>query len=66
MLYAPSGDGSVPVRHFIPPSPTAEALDVWEEARTLALGFWHNASDGPTVSEEMRRIAAVNAVALSR
>ncbi len=65
MLYAPSGDGSVPVRHFVPPTPAAEALDVWDEARSLALAFWHNASDGPTVSDDMRRIAANNARLLS-
>src|SRR5688572_5119283 len=65
MFYAPSGDGSVPVRHFVPPSPIAETLDVWDEARSLALIFWNNASDGPTVSDGMRRIAAANARAIS-
>jgi hypothetical protein len=65
MLYAPSGDGSVPVRHFVAPSPTAEGLDVWDEARSLALTFWQNAGDGPTGSDGMRRIAASNARALS-
>ena len=65
MLYAPSGDGSVPVRDFVPPSPWAGALDEWDEARSMALAFWHNASDGPTVSGAMRRIAAGNARALT-
>ena len=65
MLYAPSGDGSVPVREFHPPPPAAEMLDVWDEARALALSFWQNASDGPTVSDAMRRIAADNARALA-
>jgi hypothetical protein len=65
MLYAPSGDGSVPVRDFVPPSPSAGVLDVWDEARSMALTFWHNASDGPTVSDGMRRIAAANSRALS-
>ena len=65
MLYAPSGDGSVPAREFHPPPPAAEMLDVWDEARALALSFWQNASDGPTVSAAMRRIAADNSRALS-
>jgi hypothetical protein len=66
MFYAPGGDGSVPVRHFVPPSPIPEALDVWDEARALAHTFWQNASDGPAISDGMRRIAADNARALSR
>ena len=65
MLYAPSGDGRVPTRDFVPPSPSADALDVWDEARTLALAFWREGSDAPTVSDDMRRIAANNARALS-
>ena len=65
MLYAPSGDGSVPAREFPRPRPAAETLDVWDEARSMALTFWHNASDGPTVSDGMRRIAAHNARTLS-
>jgi len=65
MLYAPGGDGSVPAREFPQPRPAAETLDVWDEARSLALIFWNNASDGPTVSDGMRRIAAANARAIS-
>jgi hypothetical protein len=65
MLYAPGGDGRMPTRHFVPPSPSADALDVWDEARTMALAFWRDGSDAPTVSDGMRRIAADNARALS-
>lgn len=65
MLYAPGGDGRVPSRDFIPPGPSADALDVWDEARTLALAFWREGSDAPTVSDDMRRISAANARALS-
>jgi hypothetical protein len=65
MLYAPGADGSVPACDFAPPGPPANALDVWDEARALALTFWHNATDGPTVSDNMRRIAAANARAVS-
>lgn len=65
MFYAPSGDGSVPVREFHLPRPAAEMLDVWDQARALALSFWQNAADGPTVSAPMRHIAATNARALS-
>ena len=43
----------------------AEALDVWDDERALALTFWQHASEGPTVSETMRRIASDNARALS-
>ena len=65
MLYAPSGDGRVPTRDFVPPSPSADALDVWDEARTLSVAFWRDGSDAPTVSDGMRRIAAANARVLS-
>jgi hypothetical protein len=65
MLYAPSCDGRIPAREFVPPGPSAEALDVWDEARTLALAFWRDGSDAPTISDGMRRIAAANARALS-
>lgn len=65
MLYAPGTDGRIPAPDFVPPSPSADALDVWDEARTLALAFWREGSDAPTVSDEMRRIAAGNARALS-
>jgi len=65
MLYAPSGDGTVPPREFHPLRPAAEMLEVWDEARALALSFWQNAGDAPTVSDGMRRIAAANARALS-
>ncbi|HUR19302.1 MAG TPA: HipA domain-containing protein [Vicinamibacterales bacterium] len=65
MFYAPGGDGSVSPREFTPPRPAAEMLDVWDEARALALNFWQDASEGPTVSDGMRRIAAAHAHALS-
>jgi len=65
MLYAPGGDGTLPIRTFVLPTPTAETLDVWDDARSLALTFWHHASEGPAVSDGMRRIAAANARAFS-
>ena len=65
MLYAPGGDGSVPPRQFNRPRPAAEVLDVWDDARAVALTFWHSASEGPTVSDTMRRIAADNARVLT-
>ncbi len=60
MFYAPAADGQVPVRVFARPHPTAETLDVWEEARAAAQEFWQRASDDARLSDDMRAIAADN------
>jgi hypothetical protein len=61
MLYAPTGDGQLPERAFELPMPTAETLDVWGAARSLAVTFWQSASEDSTVSDAMRRAASGNA-----
>jgi hypothetical protein len=61
MLYAPAADGLTPARDFVAPSPTADTLDVWEEARAMALQFWRLAADAASVSDVMRGIARTNA-----
>jgi hypothetical protein len=64
MLYAPADDGLTPAQDFVVPSPTPDTLDVWEEARAMALEFWRHAAEAPSVSDAMRRIAHDNAKAI--
>ncbi len=64
MLYAPSADGQVPVRSFALPHATSDTMDVWDDARSAAQTFWHNASDDGRLSGDARSFCATNALAL--
>jgi hypothetical protein len=65
MLHAPTGDGQLPKRNFTPPPPTAETMDVWQTARSLAAAFWQAAAEHAAVSQAMRKLCAQNARAFS-
>ncbi|MBI2750222.1 MAG: type II toxin-antitoxin system HipA family toxin YjjJ [Burkholderiales bacterium] len=67
MLYAPVGGELVP-RDFAarPLQPTAATLPQWEQARALALAFWHSAAADARVSAEFRAIAVENARHIAR
>jgi hypothetical protein len=64
MFYAPAADGQVRPRAFTPPHPTADTLDVWDDARLAAREFWQRASDDGRASDDVRRVAVANADAL--
>jgi len=64
MLYAPTADGQVPPRTFAPPHPTADTLEVWDDARAAARELWQRASDDARVSDDVRTLSAANANAL--
>src|SRR5262245_15036234 len=66
MLYAPTSDGQVLERTFVPPTPTAETWDVWERAAAAALTFWRRAGNHNDVSMEMRHVARENLALLTR
>jgi len=63
-LYSPTDDGQVTPRDFAPPHATADTLEVWDDARSAAREFWQRAADDARVSDDVRMIAAANAVAL--
>ncbi|MBI3535847.1 MAG: HipA domain-containing protein [Deltaproteobacteria bacterium] len=56
MLFAPIS-GQVIEKKFELPIPSSEMLDVWEEARDLAIQFWDKVSKEKTISEHFRKIA---------
>ena len=60
MLYAPTGDGQVPLRNFILPHATANTLDVWEDARDAAREFWEQGSQDMHLSDDARLICENN------
>ena len=60
MLYAPTGDGQVPPREFMLPHPTANTLDVWEDASDAAREFWGRGSEDTRLSEDARLFCACN------
>jgi hypothetical protein len=60
MLYAPTGDGQVPVREFMLPHATANTLDVWEYARDAARQFWTQGSQDMRLSDDVRLFCAIN------
>jgi hypothetical protein len=64
MLYAPTADGQVPPRTFIPPYATTDTLEVWENARAAARDLWQRASDDARLSDDVRAFSAANAKAL--
>ena len=65
MLYAPSADGQALPRSFTSPHPTADTLDVWDDARMAAREFWQRASDDDRLSDHMRSSCAANARSLA-
>ena len=64
MLYAPTTDGQVPERSFVPPTPSADTWEVWGEAATLAATFWRRAGEHERLSSGMKEIALGNFDAL--
>lgn len=66
MLYAPTGDGQIPLRRFTRSTPSADTWSVWEEALELARDFWERATHDVRVSAGMREIARVNRTILDR
>lgn len=53
MLFAPQ-DGQLVEREFSPPSPTAESLRVWSQARSLAETYWARLSNDVRLSKGFR------------
>ena len=66
MLYALTSDGQVPERTFVPPTPSADTWDVWDEAAALARMFWRRAGARASLSPGMKEIAFHNFEALTR
>jgi len=64
MLYAPLADGQVPARTFALPRASSHTLDVWDDARAAARGFWERASDDIRLSDGIRNVCSANARAL--
>jgi len=60
MLFAPTGDGQVPPREFKLPHPTANTLDVWEDASDAARDFWGRGSEDTRLSDDARLFCARN------
>ncbi len=56
-LYAPASDGSLPERTFVPPTPSADTWEVWDEAASLARKYWDEARRHDKLSREMKGIA---------
>jgi len=65
-LYAPTSDGQLRNRDFVPPTPTADTWEVWDRAATLARTFWRRAGEDETLSVPMREIAGRNLRLLER
>jgi len=66
MLYALTSDGQVPERTFVPPTPSADTWDVWEQAAALARTFWRRAGERASLSPGMKEIALHNFEAVTR
>ncbi len=56
MFFSPVS-GHLIERKFSLPIPSAEMLEVWEEARALALQFWERVSREKRISQDFRKIA---------
>jgi hypothetical protein len=66
MLYAPTTDGQVPERAFVPPTPSADTWEVWGEAARLAATFWRRAGENENLSLGMKGTALRNFEALKQ
>ncbi len=60
MLYAPTGDGQLPERTFVAPTPTVDTWEVWGDAVPLAVTFWQRAGECPRLSRGMKDRALRN------
>lgn len=60
MTYAPLPGGEVPPREFTPPLPLPAQREVWQVARTAALGFWHRASTDMRISAPFQSVCGAN------
>lgn len=58
MFFAPTGDGQVPDRVLVVARATADALDVWDDARAAARELWARGSEDGRLSDEMRAVCA--------
>jgi hypothetical protein len=65
-LYAPTSDGQLLQRDFVPPAPTADTWEVWGRAASLAGTFWRRANEDEALSVPMREIARRNSRLLER
>lgn len=66
MLYMPIAGELVPQDLALGKKvPTAATLDVWREARALALAFWRKAAQDGQISDGFRGIAAAHAATLA-
>ncbi len=66
MLYAPTTDGQLVERTFVPPTASADTWDVWDDAEALALTFWRRASEIESLSSGMKEIAFRHLALLAR
>ena len=55
MAYAPPASGNLRMEARPMPRPSADMLDVWDNARTIARDFWQAASEQP-LSDDMQAI----------
>lgn len=64
MILAPSGDDLVVPRELSPTPPTADTLDVWQDAAVWAIRYWREVGRNDSLSEEVRAFAeaAIRAV----
>lgn len=60
MAYAPQASGNMLAQAVSAARPSADTLDVWDEATSLARAYWRSAADAE-LTESMRAIAAAHA-----
>jgi len=60
MLHAPTADGLVRDREIPIATPTADMLDVWDDARVAARAFWSRANDDSRLTDGLRQVAAAH------
>ncbi|MEI6224027.1 MAG: type II toxin-antitoxin system HipA family toxin YjjJ [Deltaproteobacteria bacterium] len=56
MILAPSGEVVVP-RAFEPAAPRGNGIDVWRDAATWAVKYWHQVGGNVDLDDEVRRFA---------
>jgi hypothetical protein len=60
MAYAPQASGNMLEQPVSMARPSADTLDVWDEASALARAYWRNAADAD-LTRSMHEIAAAHA-----
>lgn len=60
MRYAPTPDAQALSPALAAPLVSSDTLDVWDDAREAACGFWEQASGDDRLSDGMRRLCAAN------